>query len=393
VKKNLNRPSDTLNPLDFIDRESLMAIDECRDLAESLVERTGQEKDPHWADMAEVWIGATTAMVVSLPEGENKSLQFVREILTNPNQMQAAIKLMCDSTDIWDGLLSRLGYQLTQSKDKELASTLTTTNRFMRFLDTIPVANNTRESSFNPADLLTGKMTVYLVLPEEHRRAQSPLLRLWIGAMFRAVIKGGVQENTKVHYVIDEAASLGPMDSIIDAVTISRGYGARVQLYYQSLGQLKKCFPDGQDQTLLSNVSQVFFGVNDLATAEYVSNRLGEETIVIDSGGTSSGTSHQSSRQGEGSYSYSTNTNQNWQQLGRKLLKPEEVLGLDPRVAITFAPGVPPIATRLVRYYEKEFKTPQRMGLWRAAVDTTCLFLFAALLAILFTGALINQLR
>lgn len=305
--------------------------------------------------------------------------------------MEAAITLMGQS-DAWEGMLARMGGQLSFFKDKELASTLTTTNRYLRFLDTIAISENTKQSSFNPADLLTGKMTVYLILPPEHMRAQSPLLRLWIGSMLRAVVKGGLQEKTKVHFVIDEAASLGRLDALDDAVDKFRGYGVRLQLYYQSLGQLKKCWPDGQDQTLLSNVTQVFFGVNDQPTAEYVSARLGEETIIVTSGGTSSGTSRQSShQQGGGSHSYSTstNTNDNWQQLGRKLLKPEEVTGLPERTAITFAgPGVPPIWTRLVRYYEKGFGLPRGLGPVKAALDTVCLFLTAAALAAGFTAAL-----
>ena len=101
-------------------------------------------------------------------------------------------------------------------------------------------------------------------------------------------------------------------------------------------------------------MSQVFFGVNDMPTAEYVSNRLGEETIVVSSGGTSTGTSRQSSSNGQGgSSSSSSNQSDNWAQHGRKLLKPEEVLALPDRTAITFTPGVPPIWTTLVRYFEE----------------------------------------
>lgn len=380
---------DTFNPLEFIDKESHTALDDCRDLAEALVVRTGQEKEPHWADSAEVWIAAMVATVASFAEVGDKSLQSVRALLTNPEKMQAAIKLMCES-DTWEGMLSRLGHQLTHFKDKELSSTLTTTNRFMRFLDTMAISESTKQSSFNPADLLTGKMTVYLVLPPEHMRAQSPLLRLWIGSMLRAVVKGGLQETTKVHFVLDEAASLGHMDALDDAVDKFRGYGVRLQLYYQSLGQLKKCWPEGQDQTLLSNVTQVFFGVNDQETAEYVSNRLGEETIVVTSGGTSSGMSRQSSQQGS-SYSHSTNTNDNWQQHGRKLLKPEEVTALPERVAITFTPGVPPIWTWLIRYYEREFKIPHGMGLLKAGFDTACLFLAVSFAAVIFTAGLFTD--
>jgi type IV secretion system protein VirD4 len=306
--------------------------------------------------------------------------------------MEAAIQMMCAS-DMWEGMLARQGSQLTQFQDKELGSTLTTTNRFMRFLDTLAISDNTKASSFNPADLLTGKMTVFLVLPPEHQRVQSPLLRLWIGSMLRAVVKGGLQEKTKVHFVLDEAASLGHMDALDDAVDKFRGYGVRCQFYYQSIGQLKKCWPEGQDQTLLSNVTQVFFGVYDQQTAEYISNRLGESTIIIDSGGSSSGTSCQSSK-GEHSYSYSSNSNESWQRHGRRLLRPEEVTALDPRIAITFTPGVPPLATCLVRYYERAFKKlPRRMGLLKMMFDTLCLFATGLLLAVLCTGILLNEPR
>jgi type IV secretion system protein VirD4 len=381
---------DTFNPLDFIDKESPTAIDECRDLAEALVIRTGQEKDPHWVDSAEAWISALIALVVQYGEPHDRSLQTVRTLLTSPEKLELAVKLMCAS-DAWDGMLARMGNQLTNFTGKELGSTMTTTNRFLRFLDTLAVANSTKASTFNADDLRKENITVYLVLPPEHMRAQSPLLRMWISSLLRAVVRGGLQERTKVHYVLDESSSLGHLEALDDAVDKYRGYGVRLQFYYQSLGQLRKCFPDGQDQTLLSNVSQIFFGVNDLATAEYVSNRLGEETIVITSGGTSTGTSSQSSNNNQSSHSYSSNRNDNWQQHGRKLLKPEEVMALHERTAITFTPGVPPICSTLVKFFEEpglglglrprpRFKTTAHVF----AVSAT--LLFAAVLVAMFVS-------
>lgn len=380
---------DTFNPLEFIDRDSHTALDDCRDLAEALVVRTGEEKEPHWADSAEVWIAAMTALIVHIAKGEDKSLQAVRTLLTSPGEMQAAINLMCRS-DAMDGMLARLGHQLTHFKDKELSSTLTTTNRFLRFLDTRAIADSTKRSSFDPSDLLKGKMTVYLVLPPDRMRAQSALLRLWIGSMLRAVVKGGLQNSSKVHFVLDEAAALGHMDALEDAVDKYRGYGVRLLFLYQSLGQLKKCFPDGQEQTLLSNVTQVFFGVNDQQTAEYVSARLGEATITTESGGTNRGSSIQRSPQGE-TTSFSSGDNANWQYMGRKLLKPEEVTALPERVAVTFVPGVPPIATRLVRFYEKDFKKLHGAGAARTTFQVACLFLAVLALAVMVTAAVLNH--
>lgn len=346
---------DTFNPLEQIDAASTVALDECRALAEALVLRTGEEKEPHWNDSAETWIAAMIALTVVYAEGADRSLQAVRTLLTNPAKMQQAIELMGKS-DAWEGMLARTGHQLQVFKDKELSSVLTTANRHLRFLDTLAIAASTKSSSFDPADLRKGRLTVYLVLPPEHMRAQSALLRMWIGSMLRAVVRAGLQEQTKVHFVLDEAASLGRMECLEDAVDKFRGYGVRLQFYYQSLGQLKQAWREGQDQTLLSNTSQVFFGVNDQQTAEYVSNRLGEATIIVDSGGSNSGGSRQSTVGAQLSKSAGENwgASSNWQQLGRKMLKPEEVTALSPRVAITFTPSLPPICTVLVRYYEEQ---------------------------------------
>jgi type IV secretion system protein VirD4 len=163
--------------------------------------------------------------------------------------------------------------------------------------------------------------------------------------------------------VLDEAASLGHLESIDDAVDKYRGFGIRLIFLFQSLAQLKKCFPEGQEQTLLSNASQIFFGINDNTTAEYVSARLGEYTAIVESGST--GRSYQRTSGGgspHGSTSYSTNTNSSWAQQARKLLKPEELMALPPRTAITFTPGLRPICTTLIRYYEEPalFRRPGR---------------------------------
>jgi type IV secretion system protein VirD4 len=367
---------DQLNPLEGIDKNSPLALDDCRDLANALVIRTGEEKDPHWVDSAETWISAMLAAVAYFGEPGDRSLQTAQTLLSNPAKLAAIIDYMREKPEAWSGMLARMGNQLTRFRDTELASTLTTVGRFMKFLDTIAVAENTRESTFDPGDLVKRKMTVYLVLDPQHVRAQQPLLRLWISSLLRGVIRGGLQERNLVHFVLDEAATLGHMDAIDDAVDKYRGYGVRLQFYFQSLGQLRKCFPDGQDQTLLSNCSQVFFAVNDRDTAQYVSDRLGEATIVVDSGGSSRGTSYQRSQQSSVGGSYTNN--HNWAPQARRLLKPEEVTALPARLAITFTPGAPPILTRLIRFYEENLKpaNDRRIG-ERAAVFVRCLAFLA----------------
>ncbi|WP_254509532.1 type IV secretory system conjugative DNA transfer family protein [Anatilimnocola floriformis] len=384
------KESDTFNQLDFIDPQSPYALDECNALAKALVVRTGEEKEPHWNDSAELWIAAFIAVVVYFGDRDRtRSLQTVREMLCDPDRMQLALKLMRES-DVWSGMLARMGGQLAHFEARERSSTLTTVSRHLRFLDTQTIAVSTGTSTFDPRELSRGKATVYLILPPDHMRAQSALLRMWISSLFRAVIRDGLGEHRKVHFVLDEAASLGALECVEDAIDKLRGYGVRLHLFYQSMGQLQKCFPAGQSQTLLSNCSQVYFGVNDNQTAEYVSTRLGEQTIIVESGGTSSGTSWQSSSgsQASESSSGSRNTSHNWSQTARKLLKPEEVMALPQRAAITFTPGVPPIISTLIRYFEEPSlgkRTSWLQTKWNAS---TTLFASAAWLSLMVVVAL-----
>jgi hypothetical protein len=163
-----------------------------------------------------------------------------------------------------------------------------------------------------------------------------------------------------------------------------RGYGVRLQFYYQSVGQLKKCFPDGQEQTLLSNCSQVYFGVNDKDTAQYVSDRLGEETIIVTSGGTSKSTTYQGPTGGPPSESRSFQRSDNWAQQARRLLKPEEVAALPSRTAITFTPGVPPVMTTLIRYYEEKTAGKGSLAWEKTVMLARCVVFFG--LAFLITA-------
>lgn len=360
--KLVTQSPDSFNPLDFIHKDDPEALDHCNDLAKALVVRSGEEKEPHWCDAAEMFIAAVIAVVVFFGNAEDgtRSLQTVRTILSDPKSLDAAIKVLLEPR-LCGGILARMGTSLLHFVDKEKSSVLTTVGRHLRFLDSLAIADSTKNSSFDPALLRSGKMTVHLILPPDHMRAQSALLRVWIVSLQRAVIRGGLQEQQKTHFILDEAASLGRLEAIEDAVDKYRGYGVRLIFCYQSMGQLQTCFPNGGAQTLLSNCTQIFAGVNDhgqaggAGTGDYVSARLGDETVAAKSGGTSVGRSRSWSsggNQASNSESWSQNTSDNWQQQARRLLKPEEVAALPPRVAITFTPGVPPIRTSLLRYYE-----------------------------------------
>ena len=80
-----------------------------------------EAKNAHFADAAEMVITGVMATVVQYADFDDRSLQTVKDVVSDPAKLEAAIKLASNS-DAWDGMLARLGSQLTHFKDKELAS-------------------------------------------------------------------------------------------------------------------------------------------------------------------------------------------------------------------------------------------------------------------------------
>jgi type IV secretion system protein VirD4 len=193
----------------------------------------------------------------------------------------------------------------------------------------------------------------------------------------------------RVHVVIDEAAALEKFDPIVDGVTQLRGHGVRMTLAFQSPSQLRSCFGEGVDQTILANTAHIHFGV-DAATAEQLSKRLGEETVVKESGGSSwgSSTSWSSGPQQSQSSGGNSGSTENWDPTHRRLLTADEVENLDSRVAISFMPGSRPIFTRLVPYWEAPWLGQRPGALLRSAQALMIAICSAAMLAVMLTIAL-----
>lgn len=164
--------------------------------------------------------------------------------------------------------------------------------------------------------------------------------------------------TAKVHLICDEAATLGNLPVIEDVLDKSRSYGLRAILAYQDMGQLQECWPRGKSQTLLANCTKIFAGVQDNHTAEYVSAHLGPATDVIGSTTSNDGGST-TVNSGRGCVDDSRGTTRSWGSSTtwsyhkRELLQPAEVMQLPQNVAITFSPGIRPIQTKLVRYFEE----------------------------------------
>jgi type IV secretion system protein VirD4 len=358
------------NPLDLITL-SPHVVDQCAALADALVVQTGHETDPHWNEAARIAILAGILYVVVYAAPPDRTLNAVADIITDPDGLVGMINMMQDKTGELASLcidptayrlLQRYGNAMSSWQGRELSSILSSVGRHLSWLHSQPIEEHLSASSFDPRDLVRGDMTVYLVLPPKYLTTHSRLLRLWVASIYGAITDCGPQEEREVLLLLDEAASLGPMPSLFQAITLGRGYGIRAWLILQSLGQLKTLFPkDGEHQTIDASIDhKIFFGIRDFATAESLSNYLGQATIEVTSRTTSRGSSTTGSFIGaiagekDNNYSHSTNsgTSRTTSEVGRKLLMPDEILQLPADAAIILARESPPILATLARFYE-----------------------------------------
>ena len=364
--------SATLNPLDFIDETSDDFLDQCRELAGALAVKTGKEIEVHWVESARIVLTAFIAFVCGCESDRSKrNLHTVRQFVTSRVAFANAITVMQQQPDACEGVIARLGNMLTWYVDRELGSVLSTVQRFTEFLDSPSIQRNTASSSFDPRILRTGKVSLYLCLPHDKVDTLAPLQRMWISTTLRLLTQGKADEKNPVLFVLDEVAHLGRVEAIERAVTLLRGFGIRLFFAFQSIGQVREVYGDKADVILGNIGTQQYFSVNDYASAEAISNRIGETTISIQSVNRSTSRSRPTESVGPNSQpgTVSTTTSTNYSDIGRKLIRPEEIMTLDEDVSLLFHNNRPVVATKLIRYYDHPaFRRggtgkPRRLGL------------------------------
>jgi type IV secretion system protein VirD4 len=344
-------PGDSFNVFDFIDPTRPDFIEVCRDIANMLVTRTGKEMDPHWTDSAENVICAIIAFICAL-EGDPaaRNLTGARTQLTSRVNYTHALEVMQQQPGFY-GVLEELGNSLQWHVDKELGSVMTHAQRFTNIFGAPLVAASTGSTTFDPKLLRSGRMTIYLITPADKMVTWASLQRLWLGSLIRIITRGVPTEKNPVLFLVDECAHIGKMQALEDAITLLRGAGIRLWLFFQSLEQVNKCFGDNAGTVLDNLATQQYFSITSLPTAKAVSERMGDETVVVRTDGDNRGHSSPVGGDGKSPGSRNSGSNTSFSEAARKLLKPEEILTLSKDVAIVFHQNNPVVLCTKVKHY------------------------------------------
>jgi type IV secretion system protein VirD4 len=331
------------NPLAALDPEAPTFYDDAAALGEALIKVQGNE--PHWSESAQ---GLMIALLMweKLQNGDKANLGRVRATLTEPSEWNDAVgadgkpfKQQVAGLQVSAKyMVASGGYEIEslaarfQESSKEVAGIQSAADTQTRWILSKPIRQDLRKDGINFAKLKAEPTTVYVILPAERLRTHSVWLRLVIVTALRSLYKPG---GLRTVMLIDEMAALDHLAPLEDAFGLVRGYGVQIAAIFQDLSQLKALYKE-RWETFVANAGVVFgFAPNDLTTADWMSKRSGQSTVIAKGFNQNVGTSTGSQT------SISSGSGASDQQVGRPLFLPQELIGFDEGMGLLWlAPGM-----------------------------------------------------
>lgn len=264
----------SLNPLDAIDIEDGMAVDEISATISTLGARLRSDRDQFWVGRAtHLLIGIVAHVLADLPPAE-RHLGKVRDLLLlcsgSPEVMIE--RLNRSRHPVANQTMTLLGVKAPET----LGGIQAFAQDMMGFIRGPLVEAAIASTSFDLADVTAGApMTIYIVLPPHMLVSHGQLLRLWISALLSAIVRRRAKPPTATLFILDEAAQLGHLTQLQQAVTLLRGYGLKTWSFWQDASQIKHNYPEDWE-AMINNCRVVqCFGANNMNAARTMSDLVG----------------------------------------------------------------------------------------------------------------------
>jgi type IV secretion system protein VirD4 len=271
--------SDRFNPFDIFPHTD-MSVEEMSLFIPSLLHPDSGgtlKSDPFWDLKSDSLIAGICGYALTALEEEKRNIPMMRELMMGDDPVyRLAVAL-----DTVGKKIPPMAYQnisaFLGTEDKCRSGILATAQQHFEIYGDPRTAESVSSTTFDLAAFKRGEpMTIYLVLPPSRLYSHRALLRLWVGALLTITKSRSSKPEHKTLFIIDEAAQLGRMNALVEAVTLLRGYGVRTWSFWQSRRQLDQIY--GADAGVILDNSGIIqcFGFTNLEMAGSLSGLLGE---------------------------------------------------------------------------------------------------------------------
>lgn len=242
----------------------------------------------HWTESAGTILAGIIEAVVHQEPPERRTLAYCRKIYQQG--MDKLPHYLRQAPDTPAGLALDALTILEDAGAEEAGSFSTTLNRQLRFLTDPRMQRHMNAGRFSLAEAVRENWSVYICLPP----SQIPRMKRWLRLLVRTALDakmsaGFDHQGMQSLFLLDEFYSLGNMQLIEEAASYMAGYGIKLVPIIQNIGQVKKLYQTNWETFLGNAGAIVAWGLNDLETEKYISDRLGSVMVweVSESYGTS----------------------------------------------------------------------------------------------------------
>ncbi len=271
------------NPLDFIRRDDRMATDALV-VASFLVP---ESKPEIWGKSARLLLAAMIGYILASPlYAEAQHLRSVSKLTTTGEDFQLVLKTLVKTEStllpswVVDGFNQFIALE-KETRNSALFNVTTALNPWNSGL----IAAATETSDFDIRTFRRAKTALFIGCSIAQLEVYRPLIKILVQQihdLLMAKLPDREKEPHQVLMMIDEFRQLGKMDDLVSKLTINAGYGFRMVLILQDLGQLDEVYGKATRITTVSACQvKLFIRINDLETSEYVSEMLGTRTLEI----------------------------------------------------------------------------------------------------------------
>lgn len=180
------------------------------------------------------------------------------------------------------------------------------------------------------------RSAIFLVIPDSHQAFSfiaSIFYELFFERnMYLADHNPSGRLEVPVQCFMDEFANIGKLPSFERKIAVIRSRGISTSIIMQTYAQGKSLYKDDWETIVGNCDSLLFLGGNEPSTTEFISKRLGKETIISQDTSEQKGTN--------GSWSRSLRSQ------GRELMTPDEIGRLDGGTCLYLLRGIPPFKSR-----------------------------------------------
>lgn len=276
-----NRATDGLNPLDSLNPGNPYRVEDAMSLARQM---TPGERltDPFWEDRAHLILTSTLLFIAThLPEPMRR-LEMLRRIWCGREDRRHDVLAMMMRCGLFGGLISDGANEFLSAPDRTRGSILSTIQNAIGFLASPGAVNSLAQSTLPLSEIVQGgAYTIYLTVPPHLTKSHGVLLRLWLKTLIGAVMHRERRPEVDDLFLVDEAAQVGPMEELLVASSLLRGYGLRTWTFWQSIGQIRSIHGERALELLDNAGALSMFGAANASSEASIQQLTGWEGRLL----------------------------------------------------------------------------------------------------------------